>query len=226
MKIACLSTAILSSASLALAAAEEYYIAQDISTKQCIIVESPPATTELVLLENGQVFFDRSEAERVLTSLSFCTSKTVPARANPEARKAERSEKIFKRKLEPVLANQASARQRNQKTQVRKAHLPHCSCCSAKPARSGLVPQRRGQYGPPAKCAELFRRTIGSLNAGSAGFQLRRRVKKLETNLPCLCTNFPAEVSENSLLRCVGNSRINPCSAQCFRTERSQFSGK
>jgi hypothetical protein len=93
MKIACVSTAILSSACLALAAAEEYYIAQEISTKQCIIVESPPATTELVLLENGQGFFDRSEAERVLTSLSRCTSKAVSAKANPEPRKAERNDK-------------------------------------------------------------------------------------------------------------------------------------
>ena len=98
MKIACLFTAILSSASLALAAAEEYYIAQDISTKQCMIVESPPATTELVLLENGQVFFDRSEAERVLTSLSLCTLKTVSARASPEPRKAERIEKNIQTK--------------------------------------------------------------------------------------------------------------------------------
>ena len=98
MKIACLCTAILSSASLALASAEEYYIAQDISTKQCIIVESPPATAELVLLENGQVFFDRSEAERVLTSLSLCTLKTVSARASPEPRKAERSEKNIQTK--------------------------------------------------------------------------------------------------------------------------------
>jgi hypothetical protein len=98
VKIAYLSTAILSSASLALAAAEEYYIAQDISTKQCIIVESPPATTELVLLENGQVFFERSEAERALTSLSLCTSKTGSARARPEPSKAERSEKNIQTK--------------------------------------------------------------------------------------------------------------------------------
>ena len=98
MKIACLSIAILSSASLALAAAEEYYIAQDISTKQCIIVESPPATTELVLLENGQVFFDRAEAERALTSLSLCTLKTVSARASPEPRRAERIEKNIQTK--------------------------------------------------------------------------------------------------------------------------------
>jgi len=98
MKIACVSAAILSSASLALAAAEEYYIAQDISTKQCIIVESPPATTELVLLENGQVFFDRSEAERVFTSLSLCASTTVSPRASTEPRKAERSEKNIQTK--------------------------------------------------------------------------------------------------------------------------------
>ena len=146
MKIACLSIAILSSASLALAAAEEYYIAQDISTKQCMIVESPPATTELVLLENGQVFFDRAEAERVLTSLSLCTLKTVSARASPEPRRAERIEKIFKRKLEPVLANQAPAQQRNQKTQFRKAHLPHCSYCSARPERSGFGSSRCGKF--------------------------------------------------------------------------------
>jgi hypothetical protein len=81
-----------------LASAEEYYIAQDISTKQCIIVESPPATTELVLLENGQVFFDQSEAERVLTSLSLCTLKTVSARTSPEPRKAERIEKNIQTK--------------------------------------------------------------------------------------------------------------------------------
>jgi hypothetical protein len=92
MKIACVSAAILSWTSLALAATEEYYIAQDIATKRCMIVESPPATTELVVLENGQVFFDRSEAERVLASLSFCTSKTVSARASLEPRKTERSE--------------------------------------------------------------------------------------------------------------------------------------
>jgi hypothetical protein len=98
MKIACVSVAILSSASLALAATEEYYIAQDITTKQCIIVESPPATTELVVLENGQVFFDRSEAERVLTSLSLCKSMTISARASPEPRKTERSEKNIKGK--------------------------------------------------------------------------------------------------------------------------------
>ena len=37
-----------------------------------------------------------------------------------------------------------------------------------------------------------------------------------ETNFPCLCTNFPAEVSENSLLRCVGNSRIRSLFRRVF----------
>jgi hypothetical protein len=35
-------------------------------------------------------------------------------------------------------------------------------------------------------------------------------------NFPCLCTNFPAEVSENSLLRCIGNSRIRSSFRKVF----------
>ena len=140
MKIACLCTAILSSASLALAAAEEYYIAQDISTKQCIIVESPPATTELVLLGNGQVFFDRSEAERVLTSLSLCTLKTVSARASPEPRKAERIEKNIQTKAR-TSTSKSSTRAATKSEDAGSQSpfiLTHCLCCSAKPARSGF----------------------------------------------------------------------------------------
>ena len=49
---------------------------------------------------------------------------------------------------------------------------------------------------------ELRHDTIGSLNAGYAGFPAAPASQKLgaflwETNFPCLCTNFPAEVSEN-----------------------------
>jgi hypothetical protein len=86
---------------------------------------------------------------------------------------------------------------------------------------------RPGCYGEDKKVSrgerlahqELRHDTIGSLNAGYAGFQLRRRVKKtrcLPTNFPCLCTNFPAEVSENSLLRCIGNSRIRSLFRKVF----------
>jgi hypothetical protein len=83
---------------LAWAAADEYYIAQDVSTKQCTIVESPPATTELVLLDNGNVFFDRNEAERVLASLSFCTSRTAPAVASPQSNQGKWGQQNIKSK--------------------------------------------------------------------------------------------------------------------------------
>jgi hypothetical protein len=83
---------------LAWAAADEYYIAQDVSTKQCTIVESPPATTELVLLDNGNVFFDRNEAERVIASLSFCTSRTASAAASSQSNQGKRGQQNIKSK--------------------------------------------------------------------------------------------------------------------------------
>jgi hypothetical protein len=45
------------------AAAGEYYIVQDTSTRQCSVVEIPPTTTQFVLLEKGKVFSDRDEAK-------------------------------------------------------------------------------------------------------------------------------------------------------------------
>jgi hypothetical protein len=97
VKMAWVSAVILCSAPLAVAAADEYYVAQDISTKQCTIVESPPATMELVLLDNGKVFFDRNEAERVLASLSLCTSRTASA-VNPQTTQGNGASKSIKSK--------------------------------------------------------------------------------------------------------------------------------
>ena len=74
---------LLSSVPLMTAAADEYYIAQEVSTKRCMIVESPPATTELVLVENGKIFFDRDEAQRVVASLPLCASRAAPASTSP-----------------------------------------------------------------------------------------------------------------------------------------------
>jgi hypothetical protein len=51
------------------AAGDEYYLVRDLSTKQCSIIESPPTTTELALIENGRVYFERSEAERALATV-------------------------------------------------------------------------------------------------------------------------------------------------------------
>ena len=60
-------------------AAAEIYIAQNVTTKECTIVDSPPTTTELVLVANGSVYFERNEAERVLRSLADCTSPNAKA---------------------------------------------------------------------------------------------------------------------------------------------------
>ena len=62
------------------AAAGEYYVVQDASTRLCTIVETPPTTTQFVLLEKGKVFFDRDEAKKAAT---LCSSKTVSAVASP-----------------------------------------------------------------------------------------------------------------------------------------------
>ena len=68
MKTICVAGALLSSISVA-AASDEYYVVRDLSTKQCSIVESPPTSTEVALVENGSVYFERSEAERVMATL-------------------------------------------------------------------------------------------------------------------------------------------------------------
>jgi len=82
----------LSPAALMAEASNEFYIAQDASTKQCTIVEVPPNTTELVLVEKGLVYFQRGEAERVMASLTLCTllsSRSALASTSTPAIRAE-----------------------------------------------------------------------------------------------------------------------------------------
>jgi hypothetical protein len=79
MKRICVLSILLSLATGA--AAGEYYIVQDASTRQCAIVEIPPTTTQFVLLEKGKVFSDRDEARAAAGSLSLCSSKTVSGTA-------------------------------------------------------------------------------------------------------------------------------------------------
>ena len=59
--------------------ADEYYIVQDTSTKQCAIADSPPTTTTLRLLDNGKLYSDRNEAERVMASLACTASRPATA---------------------------------------------------------------------------------------------------------------------------------------------------
>jgi hypothetical protein len=81
MKSICVSLILISSVTGA--AAGEYYIVQDVSTRHCTIVEMPPTTTQFVVLANGKVFSGRDEVNEVLASLSSCSSKTVSIPANP-----------------------------------------------------------------------------------------------------------------------------------------------
>jgi len=89
MKVTLFLGLLVSSAPLAAAAADEYYIVQDVSTKQCTIVERPPTTTELVLIENGRIFFERDEAEHVIISVTSCASRAASAGASPGAIQAK-----------------------------------------------------------------------------------------------------------------------------------------
>ena len=62
----------LTSGPLAPAAANEFYVVHDIATKQCAVVESPPTTTDVVLVEKGNVYFNRDEANRIVASHTLC----------------------------------------------------------------------------------------------------------------------------------------------------------
>ena len=82
----------LTSGPLAASAADEFYVAQDISTKQCAIVESPPTTTDVVLVEKGNVYFNRDEADRVVASHILCAAPSSTGAAvinGPRAIRAE-----------------------------------------------------------------------------------------------------------------------------------------
>jgi hypothetical protein len=87
-------------------AADEYYIVRDAATKRCAIVDSPPTTTELILLDNGKLHTDRSEAERVMASLP-CTaarSASAPARATPNTARAEKRGGSVKARSRPAVS--------------------------------------------------------------------------------------------------------------------------
>jgi hypothetical protein len=88
-------------------AADEYYIVQDASTKQCAIVDSPPTTTKLVLLDNGKLYSDRNEAARAMASLACTVSRSASASTGtgPDAvRTAGRAGSVKIRSRDPMPA--------------------------------------------------------------------------------------------------------------------------
>jgi hypothetical protein len=89
MKSICVVAILLSLTTVA--AAGEYYIVQDTSTRQCSVVEIPPTTTQFVLLEKGKVFSDRDEAKAAVGAA--CSARTASARS-PGADEAGRTAKV------------------------------------------------------------------------------------------------------------------------------------
>ena len=124
---------IASLAALALpAGASEYYVVRDVSTKQCKIVETPPTTTDLVVVENGSVYFERNEAERVLPSLAEC---------NPHGPKTASS---------AVSTGAAEA-------EVRRTKKPKDRIAAKKPPAPTTASQPAGQRDPISFLFALFR---------------------------------------------------------------------
>ena len=52
-----------------------YYVAQDVKTKKCTIVDKKPTdTTSVTILGDGAVFKTRTEAEGSMKSIKVCTT--------------------------------------------------------------------------------------------------------------------------------------------------------
>jgi hypothetical protein len=52
-----------------------YYVAQDVKTKKCTIVDQKPAdTTTTTIVGDGSVYKTRTEAEGAMKSVKVCTS--------------------------------------------------------------------------------------------------------------------------------------------------------
>jgi hypothetical protein len=106
------------------AAAGEYYVVQDTSTRQCSVVEIPPTTTQFVLLEKGKVFSDRDEAKAA--AANSCSTKAASATGRPPA--GDEAGRTTKSKTAAVAGRAAtskpaqSARSRAVRSQAAVAH--------------------------------------------------------------------------------------------------------
>jgi hypothetical protein len=56
-------------------AADEFYIAQDVKTKKCTIVDKKPTDTSMTVVSpSGTVYKTRAEAETSLKTVKVCSS--------------------------------------------------------------------------------------------------------------------------------------------------------
>jgi hypothetical protein len=110
MKRICVLSILLSGLATG-AAAGEYYIVQDTSTRQCSVVEIPPTTTQFVLLEKGKVFSERDEAKAAVGAA--CSAKTASGTARATgAHEAGRTTKVKAGTVASRAATSKSARSR------------------------------------------------------------------------------------------------------------------
>ena len=66
--------ALLLTAFVTPALADEFYVVQDVKTKKCTIVDQKPTTQTTVVVGDGAVFKTRTEAETSLKSVKVCTT--------------------------------------------------------------------------------------------------------------------------------------------------------
>jgi hypothetical protein len=66
--------ALLLTAFVTPALADEFYVVQDVKTKKCTIVDKKPATTTEVSVVGTTVFKTRTEAESGMKSIKVCTT--------------------------------------------------------------------------------------------------------------------------------------------------------
>ena len=56
-------------------AADEFYVAQDVKTKKCTIVDKKPVTTEATVVgPDGVVYKTKAEAETAMKTVKVCTT--------------------------------------------------------------------------------------------------------------------------------------------------------
>jgi hypothetical protein len=76
MKLRIATAALMIAAfSLPAFAADEFYVAQDVKTKKCTIVDKKPTDTSMTVVSpSGTIYKSRTEAETGMKTIKVCTS--------------------------------------------------------------------------------------------------------------------------------------------------------
>ena len=76
MKLKIATAALLLAAmSLPAFAADEFYVVQDVKTKQCTVVDKKPTDTSMTVVSpSGTIYKSRTQAESSMKTVKVCTS--------------------------------------------------------------------------------------------------------------------------------------------------------